>query len=170
MRKGWLFGFIKKFAIIAVVFIFVVGCSTSKDQEHIQTIQAYLENEFNGPNEKLSKILDQEGAYPPELEAYMKKHYDPLVADLEKMVNTNNALLFLRFAHGGGYQLQSKSIVIQKVDQTDQYAYNYEVELEYSRNDQTNTATVTGVININDDGKITLIRNVNDDGLLENMR
>lgn len=58
----------------------------------------------------------------------------------------------------------------KKINDIQNDAYNYEVKVEYSKDGQTNKATITGRINFNDDGKILFIREIRDDGLLEKMR
>ncbi len=178
MRKGRtssIGGLIPKFIVFAIVLMLMVGCShsasSSKDSdENVKTIQIYLEKEFTGPKEELRKVLEQDDPYPPELEAYLEENYKPLVSDLEDIVNANYALAFLRFAYENGYQLQPTNIDIQKIKNTQNNAYNYEVKVEYSKDSETNTATITGRVNLNDNGKISTIRNMDDDGLLEKMR
>ncbi|MCT2534903.1 hypothetical protein NC661_17785 [Aquibacillus koreensis] len=132
------------------------------NDNNVRTIHTYLEKEFTGPGQELSDILDQ-GLYSVELERYLEENYDDLVADLEQMINRNYVLSFLRAAHTEGYQLQPKDINIQQIEDTKNDVYNYEVEVEYSKNNEANTATVTGVINLNENGKISLIRRM--DGL-----
>ena len=82
-------------AVLVSVFIFIVGCSKESD-ENVRTIQTYLENEFTGPSDELINALEQEGAYPPELQAYVEENYKPLVVDLEQLVNKNLTLTYLR--------------------------------------------------------------------------
>lgn len=159
---------VQKLMVVAVIFILVVGCSSPKESDtDMKTIQTFLEIEFTGPNEELTNALEQDGLFPPELEEYLEENYQPLVMNLEDMMNKNHILLFLRFAYGNGYHLQPTNIDIQKVQDN---AYDYEVKVEYSKDDQLNTATITARINLNDEGKIVTIRNMDDDGLLEMMR
>ncbi|MFZ3591813.1 hypothetical protein ACOI1C_22025 [Bacillus sp. DJP31] len=169
MRKVSL---IQKLAVFAFVFILLVGCSNSDtdsqgSDENVKIIQTYLENELKGPSDELKKILEQEGPYPPELEAYLEENYKPLVADLERLVNSTLVLIWLREAAENGYQLQPTNIEIQKTNSVG--AYDFEVKVEYSKDDQTNTATITGRININEDGKIVSIRNIHGFELLEEL-
>ncbi|MGE6753779.1 hypothetical protein ACQKFO_10040 [Rossellomorea sp. NPDC071047] len=153
--------------VIASVIILAAGCSSPKDNdENVKTIQTFLEKEFTGPTDELTHALEQEGAFPPKLEEYVKENYSPLVMNWEDMINTNHILLFQRVAYENGYQLKPTNIDIQK-DQD--HAYDYEVEVDYMKDGQTNTATITARMNLNDDGKIVTIRNMNDDGLLEKM-
>ncbi|MGD6958334.1 hypothetical protein ACQCWA_11815 [Rossellomorea aquimaris] len=154
--------------VLASVFVLAVGCSSPKESdENVKTIQTFLEKEFTGPNDELMYALEQDGAFPPELEEYVVENYKPLVMNWEDMINTNHILFFQRFAYENGYQLKPTNIDIQK-DQD--HAYDYEVEVEYRKDGQTDTAAITARINLHDDGKIVTIRNMNDDDLLENMK
>ncbi|WP_079710545.1 hypothetical protein [Paraliobacillus ryukyuensis] len=139
------------------------------DANNMKTIQTYLEYEFTGPNEKLSTIFDK-GLNSPELQVYIEENYKPLISNIEQMVSNNYVTTFMNFAHEYGYQLNPVNIDIQKQENTQNNAYNYEVKVEYSKEGQTNTATITGIINLDESGKISLIRKMNDGGLLEDMR
>lgn len=139
------------------------------DENNMKTIQTYLEYEFTGPNEKLSTIFDK-GLNSPELQVYIEENYKPLISNIEQMVSNNYVTTFMNFAHEYGYQLNPVNIDIQKQENTQNNAYNYEVKVEYSKEGQTNTATITGIINLDESGKIALIRKMNDGGLLEDMR
>lgn len=153
--------------VLASVIVLAAGCSSPKESdENVKTIQTFLEKEFTGPNDELTYALEQDGAFPPELEKYVEENYQPLVMNWEDMMNTNQILLFQRVAYENGYQLKPTNIEIQK-DQ-DQ-AYDYEVEVEYSKDGQTDTATITARMNLNEDGKIVTIRNMNNDGLVDKM-
>ncbi|MBM6617681.1 hypothetical protein [Bacillus suaedaesalsae] len=161
---------IRVWSIVALLFssIFIGGCSQASD-ENTATIQTYLEHEFTGPNEELSNILDQ-GLHPPELDSYLEERYGDIIVDLESMVNRNYVLVFLRDAHLNGYQLHPKNITIKKIEGTENNVYDYEVEVEYSKDEQTNIATVTGKINLDDNRKILMIRKMDGLGLLEELR
>ena len=164
----------RKFTIVSItflvsIFILVAGCS-KQNTEHAETVKAYLKQEFTGPSDELINALEQDGANPPELKTYVEETYTPLVADLEQFVNQNLTLIFLRTAYENGYHLEPTSIDIQKIDEIKEEAYNFEVEVEYKKDDTASTATVTGIINMNDNGKISIIRNMDDGKLLEKMR
>ncbi|MGV3487980.1 MAG: hypothetical protein ACO1OC_05285 [Tuberibacillus sp.] len=133
-------------------------------------VQTYLENEFNGPSEELKNILDKE-EFIDEVTAmnqYLEKHYKELIAEdfYETFVNTNEALRWLQPAYEAGYQLNAKKMDIQKAG--DYNAYNFKVEVVFSKDGKSNTAAVTGYINFNKNGKISAIRDVNDGGLAKN--
>lgn len=166
-------------AVVAMIF-FIAGGYVVIDQfildqahptqhdQHLQTIELYLENEFTGPNDELSSIFDK-GLHPLELDEYLDQNYGDIAVDLEKMIKGNGVLSFLRSAHLNDYQLKPNKIDIQKIEGTQNHVYKYEVEVEYSKYGQTNTATVTGVINLDENGKILLIRNMDDGGLYEKL-
>ncbi|MBB6451692.1 hypothetical protein HNQ94_000113 [Salirhabdus euzebyi] len=163
-------------AVVAIFFIVGGYLLTDKfimDQanptpldENKKTIQTYLEKEFTGPNEELSNILDN-GIISPEFNAYREETYGDLVANFKNMVNLNHILVFLIDAHMNGYQLNPKTIDIQEIEDTQNNVYNYKVEVEYSKGNQVNTATVTGIINLDENGKISMIRKMDGRELLE---
>ncbi|MBO8157267.1 MAG: hypothetical protein H0Z32_12490 [Bacillaceae bacterium] len=171
--------YIMSTAIVAIFFIvggylfthqFILNqAHPSPQDKHLETIQTYLENEFTGPSEELTDILDK-GLYSFELDAYLEQNYGDLAADMEKMIKGNYVLSFLRSAHLGGYQLNPKNIDIQKIKGTRNNVYQFKVEVEYSKNGQTNTTAVTGVLNLDEHGRILFIRNMDDGGLFEQLK
>ncbi|MCR8848517.1 hypothetical protein NQ095_08895 [Rossellomorea sp. SC111] len=153
--------------ILTSLITLMAGCSAPKESDNnVDTIQTFLENEFTGPNDELTSAFKQDDAFPPELEEYVEETYKPLVKNWEDMVNTNHILLYQRMAYENGYQLKPTDINITK-DQD--LAYEYEVNVEYSKDGETNTATISGRMNLNDDGEIVSIRNVKDGGLLKKL-
>ncbi|UTE76627.1 MULTISPECIES: hypothetical protein [Rossellomorea] len=155
------------FLIITSLFTFMAGCTSPKESDtNADTIQTFLKDEFTGPDKELSDAFNQEGAFPPELKEYVKETYKPLVMDWEDLLNKNHILLFHRIAYEKGYQLKPVNIEVKK-DQD--LAYEYEVKVEYSKDGETDTAKVSGRINLNDDGKIVTNRNMDDGGLLEKL-
>ncbi len=159
---------ILRILVVSSVIILFVGCSSSSD-DNVKTIRTYLENELTGPSDELINALDN-GLYPPELLAYLEENYNPLVADLDKLLNSNLVLIWLRIAAANGYQLRPTNIDIQKIDNIQNDAYNFEVYVEYSKDGQTKTDTITGIMNLNDDGKIITIRNIHGFELIEKMK
>ncbi|BCB04038.1 hypothetical protein [Bacillus sp. KH172YL63] len=158
---------IKTFMVILIVSVAMTACTSSDEKdENETTITTFLEKEFTGPDEELKSALNEEGAFPPALEAYVDEHYTPLVHDVEKMINENQILVFLRMADANGYQLNPGSMEIKKVED---HAYEYEVEVEYSKGEDHHTAKVQGLINLNEEGKIVTIRSRDDGGLLEKL-
>ncbi|MFD1737276.1 hypothetical protein ACFSCX_12000 [Bacillus salitolerans] len=153
-------------AVLVSAFIIIAGCSNESDR-NVKTIQTFLEFELTGPSDELIKELDRVSPYPPD--AYLEENYKPLVADLDRLVKSNLVLIWLREAASKGYQLKPVSIEIQKAD-TQNDAYDFEVKVEYSKDGQTSTDTITGRINIDNEGKIVSIRNINGFELIQKMR
>lgn len=183
-----------KCIVLASVLILVVSCAnsntiTSKDnkknktsvstdknpntgsqdnEKSEKTIQTYLKSELTGPNEELKKIIDQDQV---KVNTYIKKHYKTLFIEnnFESFVNTNLVFYWLIDAYRYGYQLKPKNIEIQKIDSINN-AYDCKVIVEYSKGGETKTATVTEIINTNEEGKISAIRDINDGGLRQKMK
>ncbi|WP_061809353.1 hypothetical protein [Rossellomorea vietnamensis] len=157
---------IRLFMFTALVAL-VTGCSApNESDENAETIQTFLKNEFTGPDDELKAAFKQDGAFPPELKEYVDENYKPLVMDWEDMLNTNHILFYQRLAYENGYQLKPTNIEVKK-DQD--LAYDYEVKVKYEKNGETNTTTVSGRMNLNDEGDIVTIRNMDDGGLLEKL-
>ena len=168
-------GIIRRLIVLTSVIFLVVGCSnenidTTERDENVETIETYLENELTGPSDELKVLLKDENPYPPELDEYLQERYNPLVADFDKMVSTSQLLNWLREAAANGYELKTSNIEVEKIKDIENDAYDFEVKVEYTKNDQTDTTSVTGTINMNEEGKITTIRNINDNGLLDSLR
>ena len=153
---------------LLLVLIFVAGCS-QENENNKNAIQTYLEKEFNGPNDELSTILDQ-GPHSTELDEYLEENYGDIITDLDQFINSNYVLVFLRDAHFNGYQLGSKNINIQKTENTQSNLYDYEVEVEYRKDEQTSTTIVSGKINLNENGEISRIRKMDGQELSEELQ
>jgi hypothetical protein len=166
-----IFDLIRILLVLPFFLVLITACSSpTEDDEDKQTIQTYLETEFTGPSDELKNALEQEGAYPPELQKYVEENYKSLVADLEQFVNKNWVMTYQRIAYKNGYRLEPINLVIQKIDdESENTAYNYEVKVKYNKGEEKNTANVTGRINLNENGKISIIRNIDDGGLLEKL-
>ncbi|KAA0546945.1 hypothetical protein FZW96_13220 [Bacillus sp. BGMRC 2118] len=139
-----------------------------KDQ--VRTIQTYLEKELTGPSEELGAILGQEELYPPELFDYFEESYGPLVVDLNRFINTNFTLIWLRYASDNGYQLKPVDIDIKKIDNIQNDAYRFEVKVHYRKDGKANTVTVKGRADMTEEGKIIMIRDLDDSGLTDIIR
>ncbi|MFZ3590011.1 hypothetical protein ACOI1C_12200 [Bacillus sp. DJP31] len=59
-------------------------------------------------------MLEQDDLYPLELQAYLEENYNPLVADLERLLNTSHVFLYISFAYWIGYQLKPTNIDIKR--------------------------------------------------------
>ncbi|TMU85824.1 hypothetical protein FGG79_11530 [Bacillus sp. BHET2] len=157
-----------KWMILTSLLALIAGCAAPKESdENVKTIQTFLKHEFTGPDEQLSDAFKQDVTFPPELKEYVEENYRPLVMDWEDMMNANHILLYQRLAYEKGYQLKPSNIEVKK---DKDFAYDYEVKVEYSKDGETQTATVSGRMNLNDDGEIVTIRNMDDGGLIEKMK
>ncbi|GGM33889.1 hypothetical protein GCM10011351_19810 [Paraliobacillus quinghaiensis] len=153
--------------LLLFVSIFAAGCS-QESESNKNAIETYLEKEFNGPNDQLSTILDQ-GPHSTELDEYLEENYGDIITDLDQFINSNYVLVFLRDAHFNGYQLGSKNINIQKTENTQSNLYDYEVEVEYRKDEQTSTTIVSGKINLDENGDISRIRKMDGQKLSEEL-
>ncbi|MFI8685727.1 hypothetical protein [Rossellomorea sp. NPDC077527] len=154
-----------KLIVTSTLLVLVVGCNSQN--EHVETIETFLKKEFTGPTDELTVAFEEDGAFPPELKEYVEENYKPLVMSWEDMLNANHLLLYQRMAYENGYQLKPANIELKK-DQD--LAYDYKVKVEYSKDGKTKTATVTGRMNLNDEGKIVTVRNQADGGLLNSLK
>ncbi|MGV3465481.1 MAG: hypothetical protein ACO1OT_09335 [Heyndrickxia sp.] len=139
-----------------------------------KTVRTYLEYEFTGPNDEFKKALDKfykdEKPDPSLYDEYLEKYYKPMVTDnvYDQIINANLSAYYIRCAYSYGYQLKPTLIDIQKAN-SENTAFSFKVEVEYSKDGKTNKATVTGYINFNDKGKISAIRDIDDDDFVQKM-
>ncbi|MFC0522119.1 hypothetical protein ACFFGV_00755 [Pontibacillus salicampi] len=135
----------------------------------METIKAYLNLEYTGPTDKQSSLFDK-GLQAPELDAYITENYEPLVANVDGFINKHHVLLYLMAANKSGYQLKPVHINIDKIESSEYDAYQYEVEVQHMKDEDENTTIVSGRMNLNEEGEISIIRNVDDNGLLDTLR
>ncbi|MGP4062862.1 hypothetical protein [Halobacillus sp. H74] len=142
--------------------------SPKESMEGEETVRTYLEYEFTGPGKALRQALDESHT---ELFTYVERQYKPLFPEdnYEKFVNENYVMNWMPFAYEAGYELEPVDIQIDKVEDIENDAYQFEIEVEYSKDEEIETANVSGRINTNDQGKISVIR-IQDDGLNEKLR
>lgn len=135
------------------------GSATEKENE--KTIQTFLKLELTGPNKELKKALEQIPTDQSLLDAYNKKYYLPFLAKdyYQDFINSKNELFWLEPAYSEGYQLRPTSIEIKKGDGS----YDWKVKVEYAKDGKTQTSTINGQINLNEDGRIVYVRFIEDD-------
>ncbi len=143
-------------AVLLSVLVLFTGCSEKSDGD-IEVARIFVANEFTGPDVDLKNALDR-GPSSPELKKYLEMNYESIVADPEAFYNKNIILMYLSAAHRNEYQLFPRNIDIEKVDSASD-EYYYEVEVEYSKDGESKTAAASGRVNINKDGKISIVRN-----------
>jgi len=142
---------------------------SQNEQTGEQIVRTYLKKEFTGPNEELSKILriDDFAKQNLALKDYIDQNYRDLVAEnqYQPFINANQILRWLPHAFRMGYQLQPKTIELEKISQNN--AYTFKIELALTKEGKTNMTTVTGYNNLNRQNKIVDIRDVNDKELVQ---
>jgi CRISPR/Cas system-associated exonuclease Cas4 (RecB family) len=142
---------------------------SQNEQTGEQIVRTYLKKEFTGPNEELSKILriDDFAKQNLALKDYIDQNYRDLVAEnqYQPFINANQILRWLPHAFRMGYQLQPKTIELEKISQNN--AYTFKIELALTKEGKTNMTTVTGYINLNRQNKIVDIRDVDDKELVQ---
>ncbi|MFC4620571.1 hypothetical protein ACFO4N_17915 [Camelliibacillus cellulosilyticus] len=149
------------------------GTGLQDNKKNEETVRQFLKNQFTS-SEALTKIFKKSedsgtfGSYVEEVKSYIEKNYQSLVTkDIlqDELIKANGAMRWLEPAYSAGYQLKPENIEIIKEDSAQANAYSFKVEVAYSKDGKTSTATVTGYINLNDNGKISAIRNIDDGGL-----
>jgi hypothetical protein len=187
-RRGILKKILFKCVILASVFMMVIGCSnsgvpsvkgnakskttsTSKEngkvstteKDYEKTIQTFLKLELTGPNKEFKKALEQVDTTgnPTLLNAYNKKYYQPLLAKdyYQDFINAKYEIFWLMAAYKEGYQLKAKNIEIKKGDGS----YDWKAKVEYTKDGKTQTSTINGLINLNENGRIIYVRFTPDD-------
>jgi len=142
---------------------------SQNEQTGEQIVRTYLKKEFTGPNEELSKILriDDFAKQNLALKDYIDQNYRDLVAEnqYQPFINANQILRWLPHAFRMGYQLQPKTIELEKISQNN--AYTFKIELALTKEGKTNMTTVTGYNNLNRQNKIVDIRDVDDKELVQ---
>lgn len=154
--------------MLAAVFMIVASCSNSgttsvKGNTNENTIRMFLNLELTGPNKEFEKALEQMNTTGNStlLDAYNKKYYKSLLAKdyYQNFINSKNELFWLQPAYKKGYQLKPTNIEIKKGDGS----YNWKAKVEYAKNGKTQTSTINGQINLNEDGRIIYVKFIEDD-------
>ena len=182
-----------KCVILAAIFMMVAGCnsgttsengnakskttSTSKkngndlttEKKNEKTIQNFLKVEITGPNDEFKKAFGLKPNQGPNfalMNAYNKKYFEPLLSKdyYKEFINERYEVFWLNPAYNEGYQFKVKSIKIKK--QKDDYSWT--ADLDYTKDGKTTTSSINGLIDLNENGKITYVRFIDgDDGLLK---
>ncbi|MFZ0475187.1 MAG: hypothetical protein WAM18_06940 [Halobacillus sp.] len=144
---------------------------SSSSEERVkgkETVRTYLKNELTGPDEELKQALSESNAAVLD---YVDEYYQSLFTEdnFETFIKKSYVMIWLPYANDVGYELEPIDIQIEKVEDIENDAYHFEAEVEYSKDGEADTAQVTGRINANDQGKITVIR-FKDNALKEKLR
>ena len=142
--------------------------SSEESVEGEETVRTYLKNELTGPDEELKQALSESNAAVLD---YVDEHYQSLFTEdnFETFIKKSYVMIWLPYANDVGYELEPIDIQIEKVEDIENDAYHFEAEVEYSKDGEADTAQVTGRINTNNQGKITVIR-FKDNALKEKLR
>lgn len=154
------------------------GAST--DEEKIKSV---LEQQFTGPDQQLMKLLDdpenrtvigkEESTpeEPTELDLYLEDNYKSYFS--ESMYETfigSYAMDYHNAASTTGYQFKPENIEIEANDTTEG-AYDFTVDVLYQKKgSEEKKATVTGRVNVSDEGTITRYLLKDDEGLSMSLR
>jgi thiamine biosynthesis lipoprotein ApbE len=162
-----------KWAILASLLIFIVGCSSGDTSPHEnnkseKTIRTVLKSIFTGPDEEQKKLYKIQATEDPQaLYPYLEKKYKSLLEEqyLQKFLKNNQGTTWLQTAFMAGYQLKTAAPI--KVQKAKSGGYTFELYVDYSKNGETKSVTIIGDTDTNADGKVTAINIIDDDGLLE---
>jgi len=180
--------YIKPFAF-AGVLVFSVGCTedakeeaqpvTNNSKENIRTL---FHEKFDGPNEELEQIwnelndddsLDKEklDKYSKKLDAYYEDNVFPLYHDgMDEQAVRYVALEHLRSSHANGYELHIKDINLKESEKT-KNSFNYSIEIEKLKDGSVRkTIKLRGLINTNEEQRITRIRYHNQEELFNALK
>lgn len=165
----------------------VAGCSSAGSSNDVSTdeqmIKGLLEQQFTGPDQKLMDLLDdpENGTVigkeestpeePTELDLYLEDNYKSYFT--ESMYETfigSYAMDYHNAASTTGYQFKPENIEIEANDTTEG-VYDFSVDVWYQKKgSEEKKATVTGRVNVSDEGTITRYLLKDDEGLSMSLR
>ncbi|WEG14505.1 hypothetical protein PU629_09165 [Pullulanibacillus sp. KACC 23026] len=178
-----------KCVLLAAAFMVIVGCSDSKstsvngnaksktttntskenakastaEEANEKTIQTFLKVNMTGPDEEFKKALKQVEATGNStlVQAYDKKYYQPLLSKefYTKFINSRFDVFWMQPAYDQGYQFKVDNIKIKK----GKGYYSWTADVDYTKEGKTNTSSVNGLINLDDQGKIIFVEFVDGD-------
>ncbi|MGP4074832.1 hypothetical protein [Halobacillus sp. K22] len=124
--------------------------------------------EFTGPSEKVEELYSNNSN--EDMHEYLDDTYKPFFNEksYEHFKGKRYFWMFITHAYLNGYELKPLEINIEK-DQ-DNNAYSFEVDVEYSKGEETNSTTVMGRINFDGNGKFSRVRYSDKGGLIEEMK
>ncbi|MDL0420509.1 hypothetical protein ABET36_11985 [Caldifermentibacillus hisashii] len=172
--------------LFLVVFLIITGCSnsdnrkTESEDKNINTLEAVLNNTFNGPDKKLVELLnDPENATklgegqknpenPTDLDLYLEEKYKKyFTADMYDEYIDKYALNY-QIKDNELLKLENTNI---KQNETNSNIYNFSSVVQYRKESQKSESyEVEGEANFTDDGKITNLKIFTDNKLSEKIR
>ncbi|WP_052131482.1 hypothetical protein [Planococcus sp. CAU13] len=162
----------------------------SGHEDSAERIQAVIEEEFNGPDEKYKELLDAameaqiSDEYMDDYEAYLKSpehlalmnYMEETYAShfteegYEKFINVMPAFMYSGFEHN--YTLTASDIKIEEIESRPLvYDLNFQVEYK-NENNETSQHHFEGTAAVSEEGKIVNIEYLDglEDGLLQKLR
>ncbi|MCA0970672.1 hypothetical protein LCM20_08740 [Halobacillus litoralis] len=142
-------------------------------EENIRTV---LQNLLTGPDNQLQEANESfESADEENFEQaaekrvqYYKEKFKPYMSErlFENFMNTNGGEVFLLTAYRNDYQIKAETITFEESEETEG-SYNFTVEASYKKGEssESETVEVRGLINTNDEGKVTRVHYYNPEDL-----
>lgn len=172
--------------LFLVVFLIITGCSnsdirkTESQDKNIHTLEAVLNNTFNGPDKKLTELLNDpdnatklaEGQKNPEnptdLDLYLEEKYKKyFTADMYDEYIDKYALNY-QIKDNEFLKLENTNI---KQNETNSNIYHFSSVVEYQKESQKSKSyEVEGEANFTDDGKLTKFKIFTDNELSEKIK
>lgn len=183
--------FIKKAGgVLLLLALLLTGCTEQEkevkavEDPNIETINKYLEIEYNGPDNEFIRIEEEifKGVADSEqreaeveervkeLHQYLADTFGPYMEEEAIQKYTMISLLFNyhRQADKTGYTFKIDDIQIQQQEKIERN-YDYTVDVSYEKDGKEKTATMKGFITMSENGKISGIRGLGDSGFYQDM-
>ena len=140
------------------------GKDLTTEKEYKKTIQTFLKVEITGPNEEFKKAFDikpNQGLNFDLIDAYNNKYFEPLLSKdyYKAFINGRYESMWLQPAYEKGYQFNVKNIKIKK----EKDDYSWTADVDYTKDGKTNTSSINGLIDLNENGKITYVKFIDGD-------
>lgn len=173
----------KKFYLVFISFFsftFFIGCSDTESTIAKENIEKALTTQFTSADEELLSLWEENSIIirdgiknnipdttnKSELDTYLTNIYQQYFTDgaLDSFIS-NDSLLYQITAATSGYHMSVDSTTITRTD-SKQPSYQISVVVDYQKdNEPPNSATVTGFVSVDKQGKITRINILDDDNL-----
>jgi hypothetical protein len=157
--------------ILLGILLVAAGCTNTEvtgddsegtvvQSEAEQNIEAVLENIFTGPNEEQSLMFESDEDVKRKaerLDEYYQESFKPYLSErfLEGFINNNGGIQFLIIAHPN-YVLETEEISLEVND--DYYTFAAKVVYTNKESGESETITVNGNAQTDEEGKVTSIQ------------
>lgn len=173
----------KKFYLLFISFLsftFFIGCSDTKSNIAIENIEKVLTAQFTSADEELLSLWEEnlviahdglknnipDTTSKSELDTYLSDIYQQYFTDdaFDSFIS-NDGLLHQITAATSGYHMSVDSTTIIRTD-SKHPSYQISIVVNYHKdNEPSSSATVTGFVSVDKQGKITRINILDDDNL-----